>query len=168
MSHVVKMELSIKDPKALEAACKDLSAEVIAIDLRYQQVSLRWGDGTTQTIKYRSDSLHDLHVGQRLSVTVNPHETVTFFDRTVVTGTAIRLPGWRYPIVIPDDKALHGNKIFSDDYQGHWGDMKVFHRMKHLYAVHVGIQAARKMGRTVVGRVVTQTATGTRTRIELA
>jgi hypothetical protein len=42
-------------------------------------------------------------------------ETVTFYDGTRVTGTALRLPGWRYPVVVDADGRLH-----YDHYEGRW------------------------------------------------
>jgi hypothetical protein len=56
-------------------------------------------------------------------------ETVTFYDGTRVTGTAVRLPGWRYPIVVDSDGRLH-----YDQYEGRWGDLAQLHRFRQAYA----------------------------------
>jgi hypothetical protein len=45
-------------------------------------------------------------------------DTVTFYDGTRVTGTAIRLPGWQYPVVVVAAGRLH-----YDHYEGRWGDL---------------------------------------------
>jgi hypothetical protein len=55
--------------------------------------------------------------------------TVTFFDGTRVTGTALRLSGWRYPVVVDG----HG-RLFYDHYEGQWGDLAHLHRFRQAYA----------------------------------
>jgi hypothetical protein len=57
------------------------------------------------------------------------HDTVRFFDGTRVTGTAVRLPGWQYPVVVDD----HG-RLFYDHYDGQWGDLAHLHRFRQAYA----------------------------------
>ena len=56
-------------------------------------------------------------------------ETVTFFDGTRVSGTAIRLPGWRYPVVVDAQ-----GRLFYDHYEGWWGDLTHLHRFRQAYA----------------------------------
>jgi hypothetical protein len=57
------------------------------------------------------------------------HDTVRFFDGTQVTGTAVRLPGWRYPVVVDGQ-----GRLFYDDYEGQWGDLAHLHRFQQAYA----------------------------------
>lgn len=168
MSHTATVAVEFKNPNALEAACRDLAGEVLAVNPGKLEVLIKLADGTTETVKVFRDTISSLTVGAKVQATITPHETVTFYDRTTVTGTAIRLPGWRYPVVIPDNKAL-SHEVVLDDYKGVWGDMKLFKRLKHSYATHTAIRTAEQtLGRKVVGRKVVQTAKGIRTRLELA
>ena len=57
------------------------------------------------------------------------HDTVRFFDGTRVTGTAVRLPGWQYPVVVDGQGGL-----FYDHYEGQWGDLAHLHRFRQAYA----------------------------------
>ena len=56
-------------------------------------------------------------------------ETVRFYDWTRVTGTALRLPGWQYPVVIDGE-----GRLFYDHYEGQWGDPVHLHRFRQAYA----------------------------------
>jgi len=75
-------------------------------------------------------------------------ETVTFYDGTRVAGTALRLPGWRYPIVIDAEGRLH-----YDHYEGRWGDPVHLHRFRQAYA-----EAATTRFAYARGYLVTRTA----------
>jgi hypothetical protein len=66
-------------------------------------------------------------------------DTVTFFDGTRVTGTVLRLPGWRYPVVIDGQ-----GRLFYDHYEGQWGDLAHLHRFRQAYAE----AATRRFART--------------------
>lgn len=68
-------------------------------------------------------------------------ETVTFYDGTRVTGTALRLPGWRYPVVVDTDGRLH-----YDHYEGRWGDLAHLHRFRQAYAEAATTRFARARG----------------------
>jgi len=57
------------------------------------------------------------------------HDTVRFYDGTRVTGTALRLPGWRYPVVIDGE-----GRLVYDHYEGQWGDPAHLHRFRQAYA----------------------------------
>ena len=57
------------------------------------------------------------------------HDTVRFFDGTRVTGTAVRLPGWQYPVVVDSQ-----GRLFYDHYDGRWGDLAHLHRFRQAYA----------------------------------
>ena len=56
-------------------------------------------------------------------------DTVRFFDGTRVTGTAVRLPGWQYPVVVDAQ-----GRLFYDHYEGRWGDLTHLHRFQQAYA----------------------------------
>ena len=67
------------------------------------------------------------------------------FSRSV-TGWAVRLPGWRYPVVCDVASA----KIAYDNYEGRWGDPKELGRLLQGYAVEKARIEARLKGHTVV------------------
>lgn len=66
------------------------------------------------------------------SMGINPptHETVRFFDGRTATGTAVRLPEWRYPVVIAEDGSLT-----MDDYGGSWGPPRQLTELRQQYAL---------------------------------
>jgi hypothetical protein len=64
------------------------------------------------------------------------HETVTFYDGRQVTGTAIRLPGWQYPVVISED-----GELTYDDYGGAWGKPQHLEAFRMQYTL-AGIRQA--------------------------
>jgi hypothetical protein len=68
-------------------------------------------------------------------------DTVTFFDGTRVTGTVLRLPGWRYPVVIDGQ-----GRLFYDHYEGQWGDLAHLHRFRQAYAEAATQRFARTHG----------------------
>jgi hypothetical protein len=68
-------------------------------------------------------------------------EVVTFYDGTRVAGTALRLPGWRYPVVVDAAGRLH-----YDHYEGHWGDLAHLHRFRQAYAEAPTTRFARACG----------------------
>ena len=77
-------------------------------------------------------------------------ETVTFYDGTRVAGTALRLPGWRYPIVIDAEGHLH-----YDHYEGRWGDPVHLHRFRQAYAEAATARFARARGYVITRTVQT-------------
>lgn len=76
------------------------------------------------------------------------HGTVTFYDQQTSSGDVIRLPGWEYPIVVETPETVR-----MDHYEGRWGDLTHFHRLKHTYAVHAAIRAVERTGRRVLQRI---------------
>jgi len=40
-----------------------------------------------------------------------------------------------------------------DHYEGRWGDIAHFHRLKHVYAVSASIRAVERTGRRVLQRI---------------
>ncbi len=68
-------------------------------------------------------------------------DTVRFYDGTRVTGTVIRLPGWRYPVVVDAVGRLH-----YDHYEGRWGDLAQLHRFRQAYAEAATTRYARAAG----------------------
>ena len=58
-----------------------------------------------------------------------------------MAGTALRLPGWRYPVVIDTDGRLH-----YDHFEGRWGDLAQLHRFHQAYAEAATTHFARARG----------------------
>lgn len=85
------------------------------------------------------------------------HDTEVNIYQTTVTGTAIQLPGWIYPVV------LRGTELIYDNYEGQWGDIAHLKRLRQLYTTKATIRAARRMGR----RVIAQEARNGRIRLTL-
>jgi len=71
-------------------------------------------------------------------------ETVTLFSGEA-TGHAIRLPGWRYPLVCQ----LESGQVRFDIFEGRWGDRAELARLTQSYAVERAKVEARKRGHTV-------------------
>lgn len=68
--------------------------------------------------------------------------TTSFYDGKQRRGTLVKLPGWRYPIVIDKEQG----KIYFDNYGGHWGDIKLLNKLKAHYTIEFGKSQARRMG----------------------
>jgi hypothetical protein len=62
-----------------------------------------------------------------------------------VTGLAVQLPDWRYPVVC--DTAT--GQLRYDNYRGHWGDQSHLNRLLQAYAVERAQLEARRRGHTV-------------------
>ncbi|MFH5806300.1 DUF1257 domain-containing protein [Alienimonas sp. DA493] len=67
----------------------------------------------------------------RLKLPPPQTETVTFFDRSVQTGLAVRPPGFVYPIVCDTETG----DLYHDTYEGRWGDESFVGRLLQAYAV---------------------------------
>ena len=61
------------------------------------------------------------------------------------TGLAVRLPGWRYPVVC--DTA--SGQVRFDHYEGRWGDPQLLGRFLQMYAVEKARLEARQRGHGV-------------------
>ncbi|MHA2143779.1 MAG: hypothetical protein ACXADD_20070 [Candidatus Thorarchaeota archaeon] len=57
------------------------------------------------------------------------------YGGTVTGDLSIKLPGWRYPMVIDTEK---GEAAF-DNYEGAWGDMAEFNKFNQYYSKHVAL-----------------------------
>jgi len=76
------------------------------------------------------------------------HGSVTFYDEKTYSGDVIQLPGWQYPIVVETPETVR-----MDHFDGRWGDIAHFSRLKHSYAVHASIRAVERTGRRVLQRI---------------
>ncbi len=61
------------------------------------------------------------------------------------TGLIVKLPGWRYPVVV-DTVA---RQVRYDNYEGRWGQQSELDRLLQAYAVEKGKLEARRAGHTV-------------------
>lgn len=81
---------------------------------------------------------------ERLEVPLPKHRTVRLFNAEV-TGLAVELPGWRYPVVCQ----LETGQIKYDNYQGRWGEQRHLDRLTQFYAVEKTRIEARRQGHSV-------------------
>lgn len=63
-----------------------------------------------------------------------------------VSGIAVQLPDWTYPIVIDTAKA----QVFYDNFEGRWGRQQELDRFLQSYAVEKTRLEARRSGNTVI------------------
>jgi hypothetical protein len=97
---------------------------------------------------------------RRLGLAEPVHGNVRLFSGEA-TGLSVKLPGWRYPIVV--DTAA--GSIKYDNYEGHWGDPAELGRLLQMYAVEKAKLEARQKGYCVNeqarqdGSIVLQIAT---------
>ncbi len=80
-----------------------------------------------------------------MGATITHNAEVTIY-KTSVTGPAIQLPGWVYPVVLRDTELIY------DNYEGQWGDIAQLKRLRQLYTTKATIRAARRMGRRVIAQ----------------
>lgn len=73
-----------------------------------------------------------------------PVEGVTQLFSGSVTGLAVQLPGWRYPVVCQ----LDSGQVLFDDYGGAWGDRSHLLKLLQAYAVEMAKLEARRKGHT--------------------
>jgi hypothetical protein len=78
---------------------------------------------------------------QRLGLAAPQHETVQLFSGQV-SGLAVRLPDWQYPLVC--DVAT--GQVRLDDFNGRWGDRKHLDAFLQAYAVERAKLEARRKG----------------------
>ena len=62
-----------------------------------------------------------------------------------VTGLAVRLPDWTYPVVCD----VASGQVRYDNFEGRWGDQCELDRFKQAYAVERGLIEARRRGHSV-------------------
>ena len=81
---------------------------------------------------------------QRLGLSPPQNETVKLFSSTE-TGLAVRLNGWRYPVVCD----LANGSLKFDDFNGRWGEKQELDKFLQSYAVEKAKIAARQKGHSV-------------------
>lgn len=86
----------------------------------------------------------------RLQFPVSQHRTVTLYS-SEVTGLAVELPGWTYPVVCD----IASGELKYDNFKGRWGDETQLHRFLQAYAVEKARIEARKQGHSVQEQTLT-------------
>lgn len=81
---------------------------------------------------------------QRLGLAAPVQGTTRLFSGQV-TGLAVQLPGWSYPVVCDTSSG----QVRYDNYQGRWGDPRCLEKFLQLYAVEKAKVEARKRGHAV-------------------
>ena len=102
MSHIVQIQTQVRDPMAIQAACRRL--------------------GLPQPV----------------------HETVRLFSGEA-TGLAVRLSGWRYPVVCD----VANGQVKFDNFGGVWGEQAKLDQFLQAYATEKAKIEARKRGHSV-------------------
>ena len=72
------------------------------------------------------------------------HRTVELYRREV-TGLAVELPGWNYPVVCD----IPTGELQYDNFNGIWGDEIQLHKFLQAYAVEKAKIEARRQGHSV-------------------
>jgi hypothetical protein len=81
---------------------------------------------------------------RRLGLAAPVHDTVKLFSGEV-TGLAVQLPDWQYPVVCNTQTG----EVKFDNFEGRWGDPKQLDRFMQAYGVEKAKLEARKKGHTV-------------------
>lgn len=87
---------------------------------------------------------------QRLHLPPPVHGMTKLFSDTV-TGLAVQLPGWRYPVVCDTPTG----QVKFDNFKGHWGAQPELDRFLQAYAVEKALIEARKHGHLVTEQPLT-------------
>ena len=102
MSHIVAIKTQVRDPVAIQAACRRLNLP----------------EPTNRTVKLFSDT---------------------------VTGLAVQLPGWSYPVICD----VASGELKYDNFNGHWGNPLELDKFLQAYAVEKTQIEARQQGHKV-------------------
>jgi hypothetical protein len=86
---------------------------------------------------------------RRLGLTQPVGRTVELFS-CKVTGLAVELPGWRYPLVCDTSSGT----LRYDNFLGRWGDERELDRFLQAYAVEKARLEARRQGHTVTEQLL--------------
>lgn len=81
---------------------------------------------------------------ERLGLPQPQNETVRLFS-SIETGLAVRLNGWRYPVVCN----LADGNLKYDNFEGNWGRPEELGRFLQSYAVEMAKLQARRKGHSV-------------------
>jgi hypothetical protein len=87
---------------------------------------------------------------RRLQLPPPVQGTVSLFN-SQVTGLAVQLPGWNYPVVCQ----LDAGSVQFDDYGGAWGNPKELDRFIQSYGIEKARIEAHRKGYTVTEQPLT-------------
>jgi hypothetical protein len=79
--------------------------------------------------------------GRRLNLAATKHERVILYSGEV-TGLAVRLPEWQYPVGIDTETG----SVQYDNFGGRWGEQKHLDALLQMYAVEKAKIEARRRG----------------------
>ena len=82
---------------------------------------------------------------RRLELGEPVHETVPLFSGEV-SGYAVRLPDWRYPVVFD----IEQGQVRYDNFEGRWGEPTHLNRLLQSYGVEKCRLEARRKGHSVL------------------
>ena len=77
----------------------------------------------------------------KLGLSVELDSEAKLFQVGKHKGTVIKLPGWSYPIIVAKD-----GTVAMDNYNGHWGKMEEFNKLKQEYATEVARRELKRKG----------------------
>lgn len=78
------------------------------------------------------------------------HRTVRLFNGEV-TGWAVELPDWRYPVVCQ----LESGQLQYDNYLGRWGQPQHLDALLQIYAVEKTRLECRRQGHSLTEQILT-------------
>ncbi len=81
---------------------------------------------------------------RRLGLSTPEQETVQLYS-SQASGWAVRLSGWRYPVVCQ----IETGQLQFDNFNGRWGDQQELDRFRQAYAVEKAKLEARRQGHAV-------------------
>lgn len=87
---------------------------------------------------------------RRLGLTEPTHKTVKLFSGQV-SGLAVELPGWLYPVVCD----IATGVVKFDNYGGAWGEQTKLDQFLQAYATEKAKLEARKRGHSVSEQLLT-------------
>jgi hypothetical protein len=93
------------------------------------------------------------------------------YDGTRATGIQVKLPGWRYPVVVDTESSweetlsdgttvTRKGRVYSDNYNGSWGDQKFMDEFTQIYGVEKASQEASEAGYMCSEAIVLHPETG--------
>lgn len=85
----------------------------------------------------------------RLGLQPPVHRAVRMFNAEV-TGLAVELPGWRFPVVCQPESG----RLQYDNYEGRWGEQRHLDKLVQFYAVEKTRIEARRHGHMVTERLL--------------
>lgn len=86
---------------------------------------------------------------QRLQLPAPAQRTVRLFNAEV-TGLAVELPEWRYPVICQTETG----ELQYDNYGGQWGAPRQLDRFLQAYAVEMVKLQARRQGQTATEQLL--------------